>query len=149
MIKPAGQQIVAKTWGYEEWIVNFDKYCGKILHLNKNHFCSFHAHKLKEETFHVLYGKVGLVYCSEPRVSNGEIDFTDYGNDIDDLSFPKWITMHPGMSFHIPIGLYHRFYGLENSKILEISTQHFESDSYRALPSGEFDDLYGIRDYTK
>ena len=36
-------------------------------------------------------------------------------------------------------GTNHRFYGLKDSKILEISTQHFEEDSYRESESDCFD----------
>ena len=31
-----------KGWGYELWLVNNEKYCGKILHFEKDRRCSFH-----------------------------------------------------------------------------------------------------------
>ena len=45
-------------------------------------------------------------------------------------------TMVTGDSVHIPPRLKHRFTGVEDSKIIEISTQHFEDDSYRIEESG-------------
>ena len=41
--------------------------------------------------------------------------------------------MKPNDTMHIPQGLIHQFIGLKNSKILEISTQHFEEDSHRIM----------------
>ena len=49
-----------KGWGYELWIANNDLYCGKILHFNKGKKCSWHYHKIKQETFLILFGKVQL-----------------------------------------------------------------------------------------
>ena len=137
---PPGYKIDYKSWGHEEWLVNFNKYCAKLLFLKKNHFCSFHCHRLKTESFIVLDGKVQLIYCLNPRVSDSEIDFTDYGNDTSSLEFPQSIILHPKDRFHIEPGLWHRFIGLEDSLILEVSTQHFDEDSYRALPSGKLDE---------
>ena len=46
-------KIVPKGWGYEKWIVNTDEYCGKLLHFIKGKKCSWHYHKLKDETFYL------------------------------------------------------------------------------------------------
>ena len=51
---------VDKVWGSEEWIVNNDKYCGKILNLKKGFRGSVHHHKNKNETFYLLEGRVLL-----------------------------------------------------------------------------------------
>tara|TARA_Y100000034_G_C6898257_1_gene414635 strand:+ start:145 stop:1881 length:1737 start_codon:yes stop_codon:yes gene_type:complete len=107
---------VDKVWGSEEWIVNRD-YCGKILNLNKGFRCSIHHHKEKDETFYVLEGQVLLEVDGEKKVLN------------------------VGDKYLIEPGQKHRFTGIENSKILEFSTHHEDSDSYRDEPSGkmEFD----------
>jgi quercetin dioxygenase-like cupin family protein len=102
-----------KSWGYEQWIVNNDMYCGKILHLWKDHQCSYHYHKIKHETFYVLSGEVLM------QVNN-----------------TKWL-MKPGDSVTIEIGDKHQFTGLQTSEILEISTQHFEDDSHRLIEGGK------------
>ena len=105
-----------KVWGWEEVITNSEKYCGKILHLDKGYRCSLHYHKLKDETFYILKGKV-LMQTSG-----------------------KKIVMEKGDPVHILPGMKHSFAGLEDSKILEISTQHFEDDSYRDNESGVYDE---------
>jgi quercetin dioxygenase-like cupin family protein len=105
-------KMVNKVWGQEEWIVNTDKYCGKILRLNKEYRCSRHYHKLKDETFYIWSGKVLF--------------------ELND----KKITLSPGDSVRIHPGDWHRFAGLEESVILEFSTHHKDEDSYRSEPSG-------------
>jgi len=100
-----------KVWGWELWITNSKLYCGKILHLLKNYCCSYHYHKVKDETFYILKGSVRMNI--EGSVTN----------------------MLPGKSIHIKPGTKHQFLGLEESEILEISTQHFDSDSYRLSKS--------------
>jgi mannose-6-phosphate isomerase-like protein (cupin superfamily) len=106
--------VVPKVWGEEHWIVNRE-YCGKKLILKQGFRCSMHYHKVKDETFYVVKGRVLL-----------ETEAGDY-------------VMVPGDSRHIPQRLLHRFSGLEDSEIIEFSTHHEDADSYRTEPSGPFD----------
>ena len=53
---------VPKGWGFEKWIVNNEKYCGKILYIVKDRKCSWHYHKIKDETFYVQSGKIILFH---------------------------------------------------------------------------------------
>jgi mannose-6-phosphate isomerase-like protein (cupin superfamily) len=116
---------VPKSWGREIWVVNTNKYCGKFLHINKGMFCSFHYHKLKEETFVVLSGKVIIVYAEQSEATTIAV-----GNVAFDV--PKsQETLYPGQAWHIKPGSVHQFYGVEDSVIFETSTEHFDSDSYR------------------
>jgi quercetin dioxygenase-like cupin family protein len=108
-------KFVKKVWGSELWMVNSKKYCGKILTLKEGYCCSKHYHKLKDETFFIDKGKVKM-----------EVE-----NDIK--------IMLPGESVHIPPNTLHRFIGLKDSRIIEISTQHFEDDSYRLTKSGKYE----------
>ena len=98
---------VKKIWGSEEWIVNTPEYCGKILTLKRGFRCSMHYHKNKDETFFLIDGRILLEYGSEQRV------------------------MIPGESQRIEPEVLHRFTGLDDSRIVEFSTHHEESDSYR------------------
>jgi quercetin dioxygenase-like cupin family protein len=109
-------KIVPKGWGYEKWIVNNTKYCGKLLFFERNKRCSWHYHKIKEETFYLQSGKIYLWY----------------GWD-DDLAKADMKIMEPGDSFHVPIGLKHQMIALEDSDLFEFSTEHFEKDSYRII----------------
>lgn len=110
------REIVDKGWGYEEILVNTSKYCSKILHMNKGKKLSWHYHKIKDETFYVENGKVILYY----------------GNN-EDILLANTKILNPGDTFHIPTGLIHRLEALENSRIFEFSTEHFDNDSYRIL----------------
>jgi len=107
-----------KSWGWEQWFANNEKYCGKLLFVRKNQWSSggkYHFHKIKDETFLVIEG--GLIL--------------DY---VEDGVF-KSKTMGAYDSFHVPAGMKHRFsaYTDEGCKFIEASTTHREDDSYRVL----------------
>lgn len=105
---------VPKGWGFEKWIVNNERYCGKLLYFVKDRKCSWHYHKIKDETFYIQSGKIKLYY--------------GYNEDIKSA---KTIILSKGDHFHIPIGLIHQMFALEDTELFEFSTQHFDEDSYR------------------
>lgn len=105
---------VDKGWGYELWIHNDNKYCGKLLFFEKGKKCSMHYHKIKSETFY-LYS--GLLKCN----------FYNLGSKEDN----REIIMKPGDMKEIPPNLVHKMEAIEESILFEFSTQHFDSDSYR------------------
>ena len=107
-------KIVPKGWRFEEWIVNNEKYCGKILYIVKDCKCSQHFHKIKDETFYIQSGKIKLIY--------GKTDFMHVANEA---------ILERGSHFHIPAGLRHQMIALEDTELFEFSTQHFDDDSYR------------------
>lgn len=109
--------IVPKDWGSEEWIVNNDLYCGKILRINAGHFSSWHYHKLKTETFRVLKGILGVRYSLQ-----------------DELTDANYVYLQPGDCMDIPIGMRHRLTAINGDvEFIEISTHHEDSDSYRLI----------------
>jgi len=110
------EKVAEKVWGKELWLVNNEKYCSKILILNKQHRCSIHYHKNKTETFIILEGLVLMDF-------NGEIKI-----------------MKPGEKIQINPGDKHRFTGLQDSLFQEVSTHHEDSDSYREVLSGKVPD---------
>ena len=105
---------VIKFWGSESWIVNNEFYCFKELYLLKDKFCSLHYHKQKDETFIIQSGIVGMEVDSVKRI------------------------MSVGESIRIKPNVIHRFTGIQDSIIYEVSTHHDDLDSYRLQPSGEF-----------
>ena len=105
---------VPKGWGYEKWIANSPEYCGKLLYINKTKRCSWHYHKLKDETFYIQSGKIHLFY-----------------GKTDKLEDAKTMILEPGDRFHVYRGLRHQMIALEDTELFEFSTQHFEDDSYR------------------
>lgn len=107
-------KIVPKGWGYEKWIVNKEAYCGKLLHFYKGKQCSWHFHKIKDEVFYILSGKL-------------RVHFAEH----DDLENAYTMDLGPGERFHVPVGLRHRMYAIEETEMFEFSTTHFDSDSIR------------------
>ena len=108
--------IYEKGWGYENWIVNKEEYCGKLLFISKGKKCSWHYHKLKDETFFVGSGSIKLFYGEQ-----------------DDIEKSNCTILSKGDKFHIYPYLRHQMLALEDTELFEFSTQHFEEDSYRLL----------------
>jgi mannose-6-phosphate isomerase-like protein (cupin superfamily) len=116
--------IYLKVWGEEHWIVNKD-YCGKKLVLKRGYRCSIHHHKIKEETFYVISGKILMEVNGQKRI------------------------LLPGDKQHIVARDKHRFTGLEDSEMIEFSTHHEEDDCYRdssseKVPEDEFENLQAL-----
>lgn len=104
-----------KSWGWEEWIVNNDLYCGKRLHFSSAGGCtSLHFHMNKHETMYVEKGSFSIVVVDQVEV--------------------REIAYHLGTgdSLVIEPGTIHRIISAEDDSILvEFSTHHEDSDSYR------------------
>lgn len=101
---------VEKGSGYEIWIANSAQYCGKLLIVKAGHRGSKHYHKEKDETFYVLQGRVVMEAYD--------------GMDL----------MHTNGVLRIKPGTVHRFSNIDLDRlaiILEVSTQHFDEDTYR------------------
>ena len=104
---------VPKGWGHELVIVNNELYCGKMLVFKKGFKFSMHYHIIKQETWYV---------------NKGEFRF----NWIDtEIGTTHSQFLHEGDVVTIPIGMPHQLEAIEDGEIFEISTQHFDSDSYR------------------
>ena len=105
-------------WGYEIWLVNNKRYCGKLLVLENTTPSSLHYHKKKTETFIVLSGRAKIVRVSKTGLTTAGM-------------------MMPGDSVTIPKRLTHRFQAVEgDAVILEVSTHHEDSDTYRVEEQG-------------
>ena len=106
---------VDKKWGYELWVHNDSEYCGKLLVFTKdrNRF-SMHYHLIKKESWYVQKGRFQFNWID---VENGKLEGT---------------TLEKGQSVLIERGLPHQLIALEyNSIVFEVSTEHFDEDSYR------------------
>ena len=106
---------VEKKWGYELWIHNDTDYCGKLLVFSKsgNKF-SMHYHMIKDETWYVQKGAFQFDWID---TENGERCYTQ---------------IQEGDVIEIKKGLPHQLIALsEEATIFEVSTQHFDADSYR------------------
>ena len=105
--------IVNKTWGKEVWMVNNEKYCGKLLIFNKDNQFSLHYHIKKDESWYILSGKLIFRWVN---TNNGQF---------------KERILSKDDAIRIPPGLPHQLFAIEKSVIVETSTQHFEEDSHR------------------
>lgn len=106
---------VPKGWGHEIIIVNTPKYCGKILHFHAGGKFSMHYHLLKEETWYVASGRFRFLY----------IDTADATIHETALNVGDIVTNYVGQP--------HQIICEEAGDIYEVSTQHFDSDSYRVF----------------
>lgn len=123
---------VGKKWGTEDWLDNNEDYCGKILHLNEGCVLGLHYHKIKKETFYLLDGKVTIYAYDDPDI---DLKMTSWHEFYDNLHLVETIEFEKESSFYIPRGRRHAVYADNSSRIIECSTQHFDEDSYRILPS--------------
>lgn len=106
---------VEKGWGHEIVFVNNSKYCGKILHFNQGAKFSMHFHIKKEETWFVASGHFLFRW----------IDTTNADIYEEELKVGECITNY--------IGEPHQIICLKEGDIFEVSTQHFDNDSYRVM----------------
>jgi len=106
-------EIVEKGWGKEIIFVNNDEYCGKILCFNKGKKFSMHYHLKKKETWYVSKGSFILIW----------IDYTNGITYSENLNIGDVITNERGEP--------HQLIALEDSELFEVSTKHYDDDSYR------------------
>lgn len=114
---------VEKQWGHELWIHNDSQYCGKLLvFTNSGNKFSMHYHMLKNETWYVQEGAF-------------QFDW------IDTESAERCYTqLQKGDVVYIEKGLPHQLTALiDNSIVFEVSTEHFDKDSYRIYRKGPQD----------
>ncbi len=135
---------VEKPWGREEIIVNNDLYCFKKLYILEGKNFSLQYHKLKHETFFIEKGEVLLEKGIDGFATNSK-KYIDY------------ILLKEGDCITIPPYTAHRCTSLKGtSTILETSTHHEDSDTYKVLESklviasGYFDPIHiGHIEYLK
>jgi quercetin dioxygenase-like cupin family protein len=112
-IKECPECKINKGWGHELIIYNSEKYCGKLLVFKAGCKFSMHYHLLKQETWYVNKGEFKYHWIDTAK----GIEHTNY------LKVGDVVTQYPGMP--------HQLEAIEDGEIFEVSTQHFDSDSYR------------------
>lgn len=98
---------VEKPWGHELIWAHTDRYVGKILHINAGESLSLQYHERKDETIHVLRGRMRFVV----------------GEEEDAL---REVELDEGMSFRIRPGTRHRMEALTECDLLEASTPELD-----------------------
>ncbi len=114
-----------KAWGHELWIINNELYCGKLLVFKAHKQFSMHYHLLKDEAWYI---------------SKGEFEYKFIDTETAEL---RSKIVKEGDCIHLMPGQPHQMLALtEGATIFEVSTQHFDSDSYRVLPGSSQEDNY-------
>lgn len=109
-------KIVQKGWGSETHLCNNEEFCGKILRFNKGSRFSMHMHLAKREVFFVQSGTIELTTINTEDASRETVKLSS--NDTVEIS-----RMLP-----------HQILAIEDSVVLEFSTFHEDSDSFRVEP---------------
>lgn len=106
-------EIVKKGWGKEIIFVNNDEYCGKLLCFEKDKKFSMHYHIKKKETWYVSKGSFILIWVETDTGTT----HTEY------LKVGDVITNERGEP--------HQLIALEEAEVFEVSTKHYDEDSFR------------------
>ena len=106
---------IPKGWGEEIVIENNEMYCGKLLVFKEGCKFSMHYHLIKDETWYVNEGS--FVY----RWIDTETAET------------KQETLTKGDVVRQRVGQPHQLIALTDGTVFEVSTQHFDEDSYRVV----------------
>jgi mannose-6-phosphate isomerase len=96
---------VEKPWGHELIWAHTNRYVGKVLHVRAGHSLSLQYHEVKDETIHLLRGRMRFWV----------------GPDADSL---EEVELGEGASYRIRPGTVHRMQAVTDVDILEASTPH-------------------------
>lgn len=100
---------VPKPWGHETIWAHADAYVGKILHITAGHALSVQYHEVKDETVHLLRGR--LIYRIWPRGADAP---------------PEDVDLQLGQSYRITPHTIHQMEAVTDCEILEVSTPHLD-----------------------
>ena len=70
--QPYQGEIHKKAWGYENWIINNELYCGKLLVFKKDKQFSMHYHLLKDEAWYISKGEFIYKWIDTENASEQE-----------------------------------------------------------------------------
>ena len=106
---------VPKGWGEELIIENNEMYCGKLLIFKKGCKFSMHYHLIKDETWYV---------------DKGEFLYRWIDTETAEVIEQK---LKVGDVVRQRVGQPHQLIALTDGEVFEVSTQHFDEDSYRVV----------------
>lgn len=104
---------IEKGWGHEIIFENNELYCGKLLVFNQGAKFSMHYHMIKDETWYVQEG-VFLYRWIDTETAEVQTQTLNVGDSV---------RQRPGQP--------HQLIAMTDGTIYEVSTTHFDSDSYR------------------
>ena len=106
---------IPKGWGEELIIENNEMYCGKLLIFKEGCKFSMHYHLRKDETWYVDKGEFIYRWIDTETAETHEVKLKD------------------GDVVRQRVGQPHQIMALTDGTIFEVSTQHFDEDSYRVI----------------
>jgi quercetin dioxygenase-like cupin family protein len=107
---------VPKPWGHETiWAAN-ELYVGKVLHIKAGQSLSVQYHNLKDETIHLLSGKMIYRIGTEDRRPKTE----DRAPEL------RVVELNAGESYRNEPGLIHQMEAVTDCVLLEASTPHLD-----------------------
>jgi mannose-6-phosphate isomerase len=98
---------VPKPWGHETIWAHTDQYVGKVLHIRAGQALSVQYHKQKDETIHLLRGK--MIY--RVRDASGVL---------------REVELNQGQSYRNEPGTVHQMEAVTDCDVLEASTPHLD-----------------------
>src|SRR4030042_534928 len=101
-----------KVWGETEEIFNNGTISVNHLWIAKGGYCSEHQHSRKSNLFHVISGILEITQW--PGSSEGEK--------------PDVTILGPDQQAAVPVGIWHKFRALENTRCLEIYAVRFSDE---------------------
>ena len=104
---------IPKGWGKEMIITNNQLYCGKILMFKKGCKFSMHYHLIKDETWFIAEGEFLYRWIDTETADIYE----------EELKPGDVVRQLPGQP--------HQLMAHTDGSIIEVSTEHFDDDSYR------------------
>ena len=106
---------VDKVWGHELWVYNNEEYCGKLLVFDEAYSkFSMHYHIIKKESWYIQEGQFKFDWI-DTETATLHTNVLDVGDSV---------TIERGQP--------HQLTALKpNSIVFEVSTEHFDDDSYR------------------
>ena len=107
------KRIIPKKWGEEVIIHNDEEYCGKILRFTDGAKFSMHFHIKKKETWFVHSGEFTLIWIDTKNATEHEY------------------KLIKGDIIEVERGDPHQLIAHGDGEIFEVSSQHFDDDSYR------------------
>lgn len=105
--------VIPKGWGEEIIITNNQLYCGKLLCFKEGAKFSMHYHLIKDETWYVQSGTFIYKWIDTETAEVKEKH----------LVHGDTVRQRPGQP--------HQLIAMTEGVIFEVSTEHFDSDSYR------------------
>jgi len=99
---------IDKPWGYELWWATAEEYVGKLLFVKAGESLSLQFHNEKDESWYILSGraKIEIGAAGDP-VRESEV-------------------VGQGSAFRLRPGTVHRVEGVEDTMIIEVSTNHLD-----------------------